>query len=108
MKKNYEAMADMLDEPDNFNMGRRAVASALRAYVPQVYPEKGPLPNSKYFQYYLKTTFDTRLWIDAPAWTAGGCYRFDNGVVQIWCGSAGHYTVYEYPSMSKTHNWMLD
>ena len=67
----------------------------------------GDPPDEKYFQYFLKTHWDMRYsegLRPGTNWTAGRCYEFDDGWVEIWT----HDYVYAYNSMADTHDWDLD
>lgn len=113
MKKDAEAIAQTLSEPDSeFGFHHRMATRVIDMYDHDYTIQAGPLPDKEYFEYFLKISFDTRYWIDARPWDAGRTYKFPDGHVEIWCGpeydNPGVYRVYEYPDMSKTHDWMLD
>ncbi len=106
-----EEVGKLLDSTKDYEQWARlnSVIKMLKRPVPKVFnSNESSKPDQKYFQYFLKTTWDARLYENMPYWNAGYCYELEDGRVQIWCGPPPFNTVYEYESMKDTHDWMLD
>lgn len=111
-----EAMAEKLDAlakehstiiwMDLYGIVRELKRKAPVKTIPRT--EDMVQPDEKYFQYFIKTSWNMRYsegLRPGTNWTAGRCFELPDGKVEVWC----HDFIYHYDNIGDTYpEWDLD